>query len=147
MAKSVMPKSKAKTAYGLLSEIRKLILEEPKRYYQGAWKVRPTDVPPELRPACGTVCCVAGWVDTLKSARPVIDGFAWDFEMDMPAVSASAIRILGIGPTAAADLFHGNAAGTRADTGRSVANHAKRGAAHIARFQKKYAAHLKAKRV
>jgi hypothetical protein len=29
-----MPVSKAKTAYGLLSEIRKLILEEPKRYDQ-----------------------------------------------------------------------------------------------------------------
>jgi hypothetical protein len=74
MKKDLIPKSKAKTAYGLLSEVRKLILEEPKRYDQGIYIARingandSVDLRSEYRqePACGTVACVAGWVATLK---------------------------------------------------------------------------------
>lgn len=61
MKTKALPKSKAKTAYGLLSEVRRLILEEPKRYDQGAFicriggKGRSWDLDPEQAPACGTV--------------------------------------------------------------------------------------------
>src|SRR4051812_46510738 len=63
-----MPVSKAKTAYELLGEIRKLILEEPLRYDQEKW----LDVGCLLHdrePKCGTVGCVAGWVVALKEQR------------------------------------------------------------------------------
>lgn len=143
MAKNAIPKSKAKTAYGLLSEIRKLILEEPKRYYQGSWRASDWLAPEQL-PACGTVCCVAGWVDTLKSPKPAGDK-DWDVIEDRPLAAARAIRILGLSENQSWTLFNGHAAGDYSNS--DPAAHAKRGAAHIARFQKKYAAQLKAKRV
>jgi hypothetical protein len=142
MAKSAMPVSKAKTAYGLLSEIRKLILEEPRRYDQsdflsiGEVAERRYD----YVPACGTVGCVAGWVCALKGSSDLRE---WD-------VIAKADEILGIEDGIGVDsmvLFGANKAGARFETPRAVERHAERGAAHIARFQKKYAKKLKAKRV
>lgn len=154
MAKNVMPKSKAKTAYGLLSEIRKLILEEPRRYDQTAWKRTMSEVPQNLRSHCGAVCCVAGWVDTLKSEQPVTPERA-PFETadnGRYRVSENAQSILGISEQQADELFDGEKAGERYTRNGGVRvyhlrNHAKRGATHIARFQTKYAAQLKAKRV
>lgn len=140
MSKSAMPKSKAKTAYGLLSEIRKLILEEPKRYDQTGWLIRgkryAASIYGDMAPACGTVGCVGGWVQALKGR--------------------SAGRTLGLNYQQQVELFDGAAAGKRwefSDGGSSrvtvatVRAHARRGAKHIARFQKKYSAQLKAKRV
>lgn len=145
MAKSAMPVSKAKTAYGLLSEIRKLILEEPKRYDQTTWNRR--HLTPELEPACGTVCCVAGWVDVLKNPKPVCLSIHTDW--DTPVVAA---RILGLNQDEGWELFDAEKAGRRENrhgdvTPDSLRRHAERGAKHIEKFQKKYAAQLKAKRV
>lgn len=66
--KAKLPTTRAKTAYGLLSAITKLIVAEPKRYSQHTFiesEVAPT---PEVQhfPACGTVGCVAGWVVVLR---------------------------------------------------------------------------------
>jgi hypothetical protein len=133
MAKNAMPVSKAKTAYGLLSEIRKLILEEPKRYDQCATLVHGADASEfygDKLPACGTVACVGGWVLVLK-------GFGVHDSLD------KAWGVLGQPTDDMWDLFEADRAGSRGN----IAAHAKRGAAHIAKFQKKYAAQLKAKRV
>lgn len=139
-----MPKSKAKTAYGLLSEIRKLILEEPKRYNQTDWLTRGADriealYGKDAAPSCGTVGCVAGWVTALKGDPD--DSTAW------PHVVAD--RVLGLSEFGInqLELFRGSAAGDRGHTPGARKAHARRGAAHIARFQKKYAKQLKAKRV
>lgn len=141
MAKNAMPKSKAKTAYGLLSEIRKLILEEPKRYDQVSWLRTGRDVKAvygDGAPSCGTVGCVAGWVVALKGGKN-----------DRVNVMGGARRILGIDGSywngQVGELFRGGKVPARDAVG--VMRHAKLGAAHIARFQKKYATELKAKRV
>jgi hypothetical protein len=137
MKKKSLPKSKAKTAYGLLSEVRRLILAEPKRYNQsdtisfrdtGGWSIDYSKWP-----ACGTVGCVAGWVTTLKLPE----------RAELYDVIAPAGNVLGLNPEQRRELFRGSAAGARAQT---VA-HAKAGAAHIRRFQKKYAKQLKVKAV
>jgi len=135
MAKHAMPVSKAKTAYGLLSEIRKIILEEPKRYDQ--WGLLSTGARAKahygtLTPSCGTVGCVAGWVVALKSPR----------SREIATVRAG--QVLGLdGMCQRSELFAGSKAGDRDD----ITAHARRGAAHIAKFQKKYAKQLKAKKV
>ena len=131
-AKSLIPKSKTKTAYGLLSEVKSLILAEPLRYDQTCFTTDATMR--ARRPACGTVCCVAGWVATLKSPSPIRDPFE---------VSDFARDVLGLDNSQRSELVDIYAAGMT----QPVAAHAKRGAAHIAKFQRKYAAQLKAKRV
>jgi hypothetical protein len=137
MTKNV-PKSKAKTAYGLLSEVRKLILEEPLRYNQACFIERRKDWEsshlsmPHFA-ACGTMGCVAGWVATLKHPD----------EFSYCETSRLAAEILGLTSDQEDLLFDGEAAKGREQT----LAHAKSGAAHIARFQKKYEKQLKATRV
>jgi hypothetical protein len=137
-----MPVSKAKTAYGLLSEIRKLILEEPKRYDQSSWLLNDEDMfgfkygseAAVAVPACGTIGCVAGWVTVLKRRKP--RNFL---------IAIEAADILGLTLTQRTSLFSPKACGDREKIGPD--RHADRGAAHIARFQKRHAKQLKAKRV
>lgn len=139
--KNVMPVSKAKTAYGLLSEIRRLILEEPKRYDQTdtvTFLSNGDDFYPQPRPACGTVGCVAGWTCVLK-----IPHLKSKWQDEWVDICQRAEDILGLNEHQASRLFSPHAAKRKMQT----AEHAKRGAAHIARFQEKYAAQLKAKRV
>lgn len=145
MSKKAMPKSKAKTAYGLLSEIRRLILEEPERYDQNqylltkeafSWKFEQPSAP-----ACGTIGCVAGWTCALKGLR-------WPRN---EAVLDQARIILGVDEAAATSLFRFDAVPLRSpslfEKRVTPQRHARLGARHIAKFQKKYAAQLKAKRV
>ncbi len=139
MAKtSVIPKSKAKTAFGLLSEVRKLIIDEPKRYDQTAWLYRDGDpqlveVPSLGYPKCGTVACVAGWVATLASPS----------RFDYVNAAAIACDVLGLNENQEDELFNGGAV----RGARQTPTHAKSGAKHIAKFQKKYRAQLLAKKV
>lgn len=146
MAKNAMPVSKAKTAYGLLSEIRKLILEEPKRYDQGTWgrvgEHAAYYYGKEHVPACGTVGCVAGWVSALKGG-PVGAHPGGPYPDDYAAKVLFGYEGDALFCDLAAELFDGHAAGQR----DSVEAHAKRGAKHIAKFQKKYAKQLRSKRV
>jgi hypothetical protein len=144
MSKSSMPVSKAKNAYELLGEIRDLILEEPKRYNQGAWKEWMRRVDEDKRPACGTTACVAGWVDTLKSKRPVRAYDIWR-SGGGDKVKKNAICVLGITDRQARYLFGATAVDSRHVVG--VEEHARSGAAHIARFMKRHLKQLKAKRV
>lgn len=125
--RSLIPKSKAKTAYGLLSEVRALILAEPKRYDQARWISHGSG---DNYPRCGTIGCVAGWVDTLKPSRGrhVVD---------------RASAVLGLDYWKSSELFDGAAASGNGQTVR----HAKLGAAHIRRFQKSNRAELLAKKV
>lgn len=134
MTTNARPKSRAKTAYGLLSEIRRLIVDEPKRYNQRT--VVYFGATGDRAPACGTVGCVAGWIYALKrrGAKRNRDG---------EDVIEFAEQTLGLDVGAMSRLVDGSAAGREPQTAR----HAKRGAAHIARFQKKYATQLKAKAV
>lgn len=139
-ATSKLPTSKAKNAYELLTEIRRLILAVPKRYNQRWWLSRErgrfSEHHMDRYPACGTVGCVAGWVRQLKASRD--DRNVW-------ATPQIAQEILGLNGWQAKNLFDANAAGLegKAQTGA----HARLGAKHIAEFQFDYAAQLKAKAV
>lgn len=64
MAKlKALPRSRAKTAYGLVSDVIRAVLDEPKRADMGTFI---GSLPPEIGgPACGTVGCFAGWVAIL----------------------------------------------------------------------------------
>lgn len=136
MSKSAMPVSKAKTAYGLLSEIRKLILEEPKRYNQNYDLVTEgAFLGSEVMPACKTIGCVAGWCCALKVGR----------EVDSLLVPTTARAILGVDGDAFMELYRHDAVPCQREIG--FERHARLGAAHIAKFQKKYAKQLKAKKV
>lgn len=146
--KSLIPKSRAKTAFGLLSEIRRLILAEPKRYNQERYIARvggrndADEIDPEIypkgAPACGTVGCVAGWVATLKHG----DAFAYLETAGMAAAS------LGLTHIQAGELFGGDALDQLIGNAcPQTKAYAQAGAAHIARFQKKYAQQLKATKV
>lgn len=139
MAETYMkvPKLRAKTAYGLLGQIARLIVEEPKRYNQGSWIAVKgnTDhalegLPEKGFPACNTVGCAAGWVCALTMQEPPN---YWDVE-DMAA------EILGLDDdfVIAWELFDEDACGPKPQTKA----HALRGAKHIEKFRKKYRARL-----
>jgi hypothetical protein len=136
MKKKSLPKSKARNAYDLLSEIATLIVDEPRRYNQNVW-IAAADgndfAAPRGLPACGTVGCVAGWVRTLKGA------------MESGTTSEVAQRVLGINDIQVCQLFSAGAIQVSANVQTKA--YAKAGAAHIRRFQAKHAAQLKAKAV
>lgn len=134
--RAAVPTSKAKTAYGLLSEVRRLILAEPLRYDQGWWLSkrgkRNSYEPEKGFPSCGTVGCVAGWVVTLKRKK-AREG----------QIQQAARQVLGLDYETASEFFDASAA----RGGPQTEAHAQQGAAHIARFQQEHAAQLKATRV
>lgn len=130
---------RATTAYELLTDVCAVITEEPKRYYQGVWGTRKPERRGLTPPACGTVCCVAGWVQTLVQPK---QGYGI-------STAGRAKRILGIDDAQADVLFDGAALhdftrdldlpkpGSRA--------YARLGVRHIRKFQAEYATQLKAK--
>jgi len=67
---AAIPRSRAKTAWGLLKDVRKAILEEPLRVDMGqvVGKLDPDDG----GPACGTVGCLAGWTLLLAGKKYTI---------------------------------------------------------------------------
>lgn len=93
-AKTKIPKSRAKTAYGLLSEIVALIRDEPRRLDMSMPLDTNAKDAYELAPSCGTVGCVAGWAVMLRG-NP---------NAKIPITTQGA-DILGI-PNAVADLFY-----------------------------------------
>jgi hypothetical protein len=135
--KEALPTSRAKNAYDLLTEVKELILADPRRYDQGTYIERHGGVKNARviieYPPCGTVGCVAGWVATLKRGRRFTYGTAGPIAED----------ILGLDQIQANDLFSGDAAPYPAQT----RDHAKAGARHITAFQKRYREQLKAHRL
>lgn len=135
--KSKMPKSRAKTAYGLLSEVKQLITEEPLRLDMSLVcraSKKAISAAGLVAPDCGTVGCIAGWVQTLKGNRRTTNDFR------------RASKILGLKDEDQEDaLFCPDA--LMFDYTTQTAGHAYKTVKHISRFQKKYSAQLKAKRV
>lgn len=65
-----IPQSKAKTAWGLLGDVKRAMLAEPKRVNMGVWIAKSADYAEYPQPACGTIGCLAGWVSLLKGGCP-----------------------------------------------------------------------------
>jgi hypothetical protein len=120
-----LPTSQAKTAYGLLSDIAKLALTEPKRMWMCAWGGEAGNACDYYAlgdgPACGTVGCIGGWTDVLRPR-----GDAWE--------------TLGLTGEQRSELFEPRA--LIRDPEQGTLAHAKRVAAHIRRFQRTYRAQL-----
>lgn len=127
-----VPRSKARTAYGLLSDVCAVVTEEPKRLAMGLWLARADEDssgPPLLGfPACGTVGCIGGWVEVLSPKNP-----------------ACAETILGLDLNQSDTLFYDN--DLCSAPGQQTASHARKVVSHIRKFQKKYRAQLLAKKI
>lgn len=131
-----MPTSKARTAYGLLNDVIKLVVAEPKRMHMGEWLATSVgvetgfdDPPPLGFPSCGTVGCIGGWTEVLAVDY---DGY-------------SAGDTLGLSAEQEKELFMDNDL-MSADNPQTL-GHATAVVAHIRKFQKKYRAQLLAKKV
>lgn len=125
-------RTRAKTAYGLLSEVRRLILEEPKRYNQlDTLTIRGTrgNRIYDEYPACGTVGCVAGWTTVLAAKNPA----------RVRDVLTYARKVLGLNSAQEERLFNGFVVPGI----RQSREHAAGGAVHIRRFQQEFASQLK----
>ena len=141
------PRLRAKTAYGWLAGVARLILEEPKRYnqelfirYARGYQPLSERFQTSSFPACGTIGCVAGW--TAQSRYP-------DRRIPYSAVSNTACEILGLTYEQAKELFNGSALDSN---GEELPPHgslayAELGVAHIRRFMKKYSKQLRSTRI
>ena len=101
-AKESLPRTTATTPIGILKDVVKTIREEPLRYNQGDWIHKPDET--EVGPACGTICCVAGWVAVLT--RPKSDKDATQVQRGDVALNAR--RRLGLDIEQADRLFDGD---------------------------------------
>ena len=112
----------------ILRHVIKAIEAEPKRYDQMTFldrrglEDRDFPRPDEDYPACGTICCVAGWVAILKGQPKLPYGEQEYFAAD----------VLGLDAPEALQLFAADAVPRRDRIG--VTRHAKAGIAHIRRF-------------
>lgn len=123
MATTLIPTSKAKTAYSLLSDIVKLTVDEPRRMRMQSWGGdigNAEFLAPSKRPACNTVGCIGGWTTVLR-----------------PGPTAE--KVLGLTGEQADELFFGPLC---ADPNQGSPNHARKVVALIRKFQKKYRAQL-----
>lgn len=151
-SQSLVPKlTRPTTAYALLSNICKLITEEPKRYYQRTWiDLADLSVDKGKFPACGTMGCVAGWVETLRSSSDrAYDKAHALTNGGKTAIFESARRTLGLTTVEARCLFAAEALedlhGGRLPVAAGTSGYAKFGVRHIRAFQQKHAKKLKAK--
>ena len=144
--------TKSTTAYGLLDMVRDVILEEPRRYNQSWWISRPNYFPKKVRefPSCGTVCCVAGWVETLRGTPTKAVALTKVFtDNNGYRIATTAQRALGLSAEQASTLFGAGALlshrGGRAMPAQGSLAYARLGAKHIAEFQKQHEPQLRAK--
>jgi hypothetical protein len=135
----VMPTTKAKTAYGLLGDIAKIITAEPLRYnQQDTLSLRSVPAHADLYvqfPACGTVGCVAGWVVALTHSEDV----QWHIERQGRTLTRAA-EVLGLNGAQHASLFYAGAVPYKVPV--QTLEHAKAGAKHIDRFRREHRAQL-----
>ena len=105
-----LPKFVGSTAWDLLDFITWVIQREPKRYDQGDW-IQLVEhgyahgYVKQNMPACGTIGCVAGWVDLLVTGRSTII----DIDRYADKTQHRARRILGLTSAHADELFDSNA--------------------------------------
>lgn len=69
-----LPRTRATTAWALMKAVNRAILKEPRRLDMGGWISAFRDkaaaraaIDTNQAPACGTVCCYAGWVKVIAT--------------------------------------------------------------------------------
>lgn len=124
--KGKMPtRVKSKNPVVILKAVIKAIQEEPKRYDQSIVYVRHnsgSDRQPDYFPSCGTVACVAGWVNILTGVRNKYDVYRAGEKLGLED-TVEMNKLFGIGRVP-----------WRKDMTPEA--HAKAGVAHIRRFVK-----------
>lgn len=157
MSSSIPHLTEPTTAYDLLTKVCAVITEEPKRYYQGDWIISRdhTDNPIKLHrvemPACGTVCCVAGWIETMRVGPAHTVDLAESSMRRHIKAHVVAARTLGITSEEAVPLFNAEAIQDLSDRlgvpqpPIGSTEYAALGVKHIKAFQRKHAAKLRAK--
>lgn len=139
-----LPRSNAKTAYGLLEAVKRVVLDEPKRLDMGVVCLRgeaalaedflPRGLKKRRVPGCGTVGCIAGWSLALKGRIGVTENNGSD--------TNTAATLLGLDCEQERELFWAKDL-TNAKNKQTLA-HARATVEHITTFQKKYEPQLKA---
>jgi hypothetical protein len=88
----------------LLRQVKKLILEEPKRLRMARWY----SLHSHGRPACNTVACIGGWITILANRRgsETTSDTAKRLHESYLDVTESAGEILGVRRDDACALFH-----------------------------------------
>ena len=64
--------SKATNLLEFMRELIPIFQEEPRRVYMSSFIAALHRVPLSIRPACGTVCCIGGWM--AARSQPVVQG-------------------------------------------------------------------------
>lgn len=148
-------RSTAKTAYGLLGEVKREILAEPKLYDQTSLAAEAP-----LGASCGTAFCRAGWVVALKGKLTAWEGIIFPNTLPSQMIGGRtssprggspgeeniwnyAQRVLGLTFAQADELF----GGSEVPGVPGSQSHARKGAAGIERFRRKYAKQLRATKV
>lgn len=95
----LLPRSKAKTAWGLLQETKRVMRQEPKRVDMGCFVGRVNPTENLSAPACGTVGCFAGWVGLLALGHrnPTLGDYYEDGRMVRHEWDDSTVKAL-LGP-------------------------------------------------
>lgn len=139
-----LPVSRAKTAWGLLTNVKRAILREPKRANMRCF-MRDRG-PEDGGPACGTVGCFAGWVALLGAPQYSRENLATNADY-------IAVRLLGDGlnyRTAGRTnewVFNGGQGDTCAKTAPGTVAHAKAVATRITKFMRVNRTALKARKL
>lgn len=124
--KSLPKPIKSKNPVVILRHVVKLIQEEPKRYNQLFYRSEQGKDGGEATadyPACGTICCVAGWVNTVTGKQSYPDN-EWE----------RAENTLGLDPDESLELFRSEPDDVRPRDQVGAQKHAADGIKHIKRF-------------
>lgn len=138
-SKHRIPKSRAKTAYGLLTEIENIAAVEPKRIAMRVCLLRGrylSNYSSYDKPACQTVGCIAGWTYVLTHTANVNE-----FNL---ADTDHAGTILGLTCEQQQELFYPN---LTCDKDQQTRSHAHAVIKHIRAFKAKYSRQLRAHRL
>ncbi len=123
-------RTRAKTPVGILRHVARLILDEPKRFYQELFLVKgqpgQKSISNHRFPACGIIGCVAGWV-VVATGR----------EHSEASVCSMAASALGLDRFQTFELFRGVALDSCLSADGTKA-YARAGVRHIAKFVKKH---------
>lgn len=119
---------KSKNPVVILRHVIKAIKEDPKRYDQSTY-LNEKDTDGDYRPKnyfsqCGTVCCVAGWVNVIAGKN----------HRNYARQPITAQRVLGLSDEEAMRLFSGSPPEVRRRDQFTARQHAADGIKHIKRF-------------
>lgn len=125
--KLALPKPiKSKNPVVILRHVIRAIEQEPRRYDQSTYVERRSGTfrDDDYFPECGTVCCVAGWVNVI-AGKPYTN---YDKQAD------TAQQVLHLSGEEAHALFTGNPSGVTLRRRTTAKQHAAEGVKHIKRF-------------